>query len=184
MNQFTKQKTFLVCPSCGDDSNSIDHLLTDESKSRLPFRTEWCCKNEKCGKYLEFEIGVNRQVNYLRVSEKPPVKTVYDVLVLPPQKDPVYFVLKTKDYGFSKSETEFRNQHYFYEQHTCPTNWTKYINAIIIKDDDDPHGLFQFVSRKTEDEVCSVINVDSDGDLNNGAGLEFMNSFLPTRNSN
>lgn len=37
-------------------------------------------------------------------------------------------------------------QRYFYNQHTCPTNWIGEIVEIIFKGDRDPHGVFEFVS--------------------------------------
>ena len=33
---------------------------------------------------------------------------------------------------------------YFYEEHTCPTNWLR-IPMISVAGNHDPHGLFEFV---------------------------------------
>lgn len=37
------------------------------------------------------------------------------------------------------------NDRYFYEQHSCPTNWFENIVAVIENDDDDPHGFLKFI---------------------------------------
>ena len=47
--------------------------------------------------------------------------------------------------GLSQEEYE-SNEKYFYDEHTCPTNWTSQIAEIIFEGDHDPHGVFQFVS--------------------------------------
>lgn len=180
MNQFTKQKTFIVCPTCGEATNGIDHLFLPENNVTFPFKSGWYCNNDKCGHHFEFEIGADKQVSWVKkLEDKSPIRTVYDLLVLPPQKNPVYLVLKTKDYGSSRSEEEFRDRHYFYEEHTCPTNWTEKIESIISEGDDDPHGLFQFVLRQTKEEVEAVDAVDEEGYLHNGGGLKFMDAFFP-----
>ena len=34
---------------------------------------------------------------------------------------------------------------YYYNEHTCPTNFARCFEAIVHKGDFDPHGVFQFV---------------------------------------
>lgn len=57
--------------------------------------------------------------------------------------------LNTWKYAHSQDYTEedFReNSRYFYNEHTCPTNWTSQIEEIEFQGDHDPHGVFEFVS--------------------------------------
>lgn len=65
------------------------------------------------------------------------------LLRLDPQEHPVYFVVET--YG-DPPATEDDREHlmYFYEEHSCPTNYIR-CEAIISKNDTDPHGLFTYV---------------------------------------
>jgi hypothetical protein len=60
-----------------------------------------------------------------------------DLLRLP-ATPPVYFVVKGCRLVDSPDRT------YFYEEHSCPTNYVQ-CEAIICDGDDDPHGVFEFV---------------------------------------
>ncbi len=56
---------------------------------------------------------------------------------------PLYFVVE----GVAVfDDTEKMNSHheYFYEEHTCPTNFIR-IPLISVDGDHDPHGVFRFV---------------------------------------
>ena len=38
------------------------------------------------------------------------------------------------------------NDAYFYNEHTCPTNYMDCVEAIIYEKDADPHGVFEWVA--------------------------------------
>lgn len=61
---------------------------------------------------------------------------------------PVFFVLE-KDYSsrnLSECDADYQEQQrYFYEEHSCPTNWINNIVAVIENGDDDPHGFLEYV---------------------------------------
>lgn len=57
----------------------------------------------------------------------------------------VFFVLKQKKYPFQEGSTP-ENFRYYYEEHSCPTNWFHDIVAVIEGGDADPHGFLKFVA--------------------------------------
>lgn len=176
VKSFTKTKTYIVCPHCGAAENTIQHLL-DDKNVKFPYTQSWYCHNDECMRHFSFTIGADRQVSSVEKTDKPPYEVVYDLLVLPPQKEPVYLILKTKNYN--PGHPDFRERHYWYEEHTCPTNWTRDIESIISEGDSDPHGLFQFLLRQTKEEVIAAGAADEDGDIDNDAGLIFLDAFYP-----
>jgi len=51
--------------------------------------------------------------------------------------------------GVMVGQTSETASEYFYNEHTCPTNFLRHVIRIIdAEGDDDPHGIFQFVSEK------------------------------------
>jgi hypothetical protein len=57
---------------------------------------------------------------------------------------PIYFVVEgLSEWPLSLDEMN-QHQKYFYEQHTCPTNFIR-IPLIAVDGDVDPHGIFEFV---------------------------------------
>lgn len=67
------------------------------------------------------------------------------LLRLPPQDRPVYFAVSSRRYEPTYDDAHHR---YFYEEHTCPTNWLRDVFAIQAGSDSDPHGLFEFVAAR------------------------------------
>jgi hypothetical protein len=65
------------------------------------------------------------------------------LLKVDPASHPLYFVTLRRRYGAPNKDSD----HYFYEEHTCPTNWTDEIVAVIANGDEDPHGFAKFVKR-------------------------------------
>ena len=49
------------------------------------------------------------------------------------------------------------NDAYFYNEHTCPTNYMQDVEAVIYEKDADPHGVFEWVATidKPEDWDCA-----------------------------
>jgi hypothetical protein len=62
---------------------------------------------------------------------------------------PVFFVMDHGRYHpFGTPDTDEKNQHhqrYFFEEHSCPTNWLKECVMVIKDGDCDPHGFLSFV---------------------------------------
>ena len=49
-------------------------------------------------------------------------------------------------------EEESELAEFYYEEHSCPTNWLK-PEMVYHDGDSDPHGLIEFVSRKDADAL-------------------------------
>lgn len=129
--QITKQ--YIVCPHCNQNSgHSVDHI------QRGGHFGEWYCN--ECGHSYK---GCRNEHGQIELTLSDSVKTnTYDLVVLPPQDKPIYFVLK----GMSFNDGHYDDgKEYFYEEHSCPTNWLKHMVTMIIENDDDPHGLIEFV---------------------------------------
>lgn len=138
-----RTKTYAVCPSCKEDAGTVDHLLGQEVK------TSWYC--DHCGQQYQLEFFKDGRV--LISLDKGKKITTYDVLVLEPQAKPLYFIVEGM--RFEPGDDDPR---YFYEEHSCPTNWLR--PEMVYHDGDaDPHGVIKFVARRDAsafppDESC------------------------------
>jgi len=78
----------------------------------------------------EMHKGMVRTLELLKIDEK--------------EIGPIYFVLE----GCARfeSDAELQDHHqYFYEEHTCPTNFIHGVVGIFHDGDRDPHGVFDHV---------------------------------------
>ncbi len=57
---------------------------------------------------------------------------------------PVYFVVEGLSSWPEEISAMCESARYFYEEHTCPTNFIR-IPLISLAGDTDPHGVFEFV---------------------------------------
>lgn len=78
-----------------------------------------------------------------------PKVPIFMLLELPPQKSSIFLVVDAFDYSHNRDKgigtTEFEeNQRYYYEEHTCPTNFIG-AQLISIEGDQDRHGLFNYI---------------------------------------
>lgn len=74
----------------------------------------------------------------------------YDLLVLPPQDKPVYFIVERDDDPRYNQDDASRK--FLYEMHSCPTNWLKPI-YMFHDGDPDPHGVIRYVANKKSSEL-------------------------------
>jgi len=79
----------------------------------------------------------------------------YDLLVLPPQDKPVYFIVERDD-DPAYNETDEQRK-FLYESHSCPTNWLQPV-YMVHDGNNDPHGLIRYMANRKE----SVLPPDSD----------------------
>jgi hypothetical protein len=68
------------------------------------------------------------------------------LLELPPQKESVFFTVKSLRFD-EPTITDEGEEHrrYFYESHMCPTNWFRDVVEVTVGGKDDPHGIVRFV---------------------------------------
>lgn len=146
----------IECPFCGGQSSfDITHLKAGNSFG------PWYC--EECGSSIAGTIQSDGSVD---VEPRKGTKTkTLDLLCLPPQDHPVYFVVSGINISSVDSDTG-DGKEYFYEEHACPRNWIDDVIEIISDGDNDPHGLFDFVasipdtgtdsSSTTTEEWCAL----------------------------
>lgn len=144
MSIVSRTKTYAVCPSCGEDAGCIDRLIGTTTE------TLWYC--DACGQRYRLEFTANGNVEITSTTDRK--VTTVDVLVLPPQAHPVYFVVKGmrfegRDKGaFDESESK----QFYYEEHSCPVNWL-HPEMVYCDGDSDPHGLIQYVAHVDESSL-------------------------------
>lgn len=73
----------------------------------------------------------------------------------------LYVVLDQETYSVGK---DFESLRYWYEEHTCPTNFLRDVALFIDENrpgqfEDDPHGIFEFVGWCTEEEGLKVFDL-------------------------
>lgn len=142
MATVTRTKTYAVCPACEKDAGAIDHLLGQTLSTR------WYCPS--CGQSYSLTFSADGAVEIaLAVGRKV---TTVDVLVLNPQEKPVYFVVEGMRFeGEGHDDSDNEHKRFFYEEHSCPTNWLK-PTMLYFDGDDDPHGLIKFLATRDDSD--------------------------------
>jgi len=131
------KKLFWPCPGCDYGEFQFDHLSVGQ-------QVHWCCD------------GCNKQIKGVRLG-----RYSFDAVLTGWENLPMTFTLRSRTeppievkvngwkYEHSKNDTPeeyFDDQEYFYNTHTCPTNWLRDVEQISVGKDTDPHGLFHLVS--------------------------------------
>jgi hypothetical protein len=134
-------KVFLRCPACTEGEFNVCHIVAGQEFG------PWCC--EKCGTYIQgkregatFDVKVIDDLKRERITVTLQSKT----------EPPITLKLNSWQYlppANAKPltpEAAWDNARYFYNCHTCPTNYMRDVAEIICNGDPDPHGVFEFVS--------------------------------------
>jgi hypothetical protein len=135
-----KQQRYLDCPHCGGSKFVVEHLFDDLNDKSFKGKREagpWGCKS--CGGYFNLTVFADGTLDITLETQKSVPITV--LLEIPPQKESIFLKVASETYG--RPVTDDHNR-YFYEEHTCPINWTRCVTEIKIGDDDDPHGLAKY----------------------------------------
>jgi ribosomal protein S27AE len=132
-----KTQLHIPCPSCTEGGWRADHLT-------VGFKTTWHC--DKCQSEADIERVSESDFNVTPTGRKatPVVVTLQSVTI-----PKIVLKLNTWKCSFSQGDSPEdyeSHQRYFYDEHICPTNWTREIVEIIFDGDHDPHGVFEFVS--------------------------------------
>lgn len=132
-----KVKHFAECPHCGEGEFAVDHLWEPGSIGRE--RGPWYC--DECGRGALLKAIAPGIVDVSKSDASMP--RTLNLLSIPPRDHPVYLVV----HGVRSSDDPGNDggTAYFYNEHTCPTNWTDQIEAVIEDGDPDPHGVAQFI---------------------------------------
>lgn len=164
----TETKVYVDCPSCNRRAGRIDHLFDRLTNNQSVSFGDWYCDN--CGCAYSGVLHTENTVE-LKISEGKQRTGTYDLLVIKPRSHPLYIVVKSNLYDWDRTG---EGKAYWYDEHTCPTNWTRDIKALICREDPDPHGVAEFVTFVNANDVP----------LAHGCGdeLDFVGAFPEVRN--
>lgn len=173
-------KRYAICPHCGKDSGKqIDHLYQYMEQGKPVDYKNWDC--EECGLPMtvreeagELVIGKDTNPRSSRM-----IKTWDLVEVITKDGKRLRLLLNQKRWekqgepGVGEPECPQEvedHKSYWYNEGTCPTNWTSGIEAVIEENDEDPHGAFQFVASVDQDKAIykpkeARSNLDDDEEL-------------------
>lgn len=139
-------KDFAVCPWCGHQTNSsVSHLYG----YRMPVKAgSWYC--DKCRKPYDILVKAPGDVEITKAAHSDNRRFIPGLSLLRrgEGEDAVYFVMKKDRYETNDGDTPEEAQdreRFFYEEHSCPTNWLRNCVAVIEGADADPHGFLTFV---------------------------------------
>lgn len=144
----------IPCPNGCRHEWTVDHLFV-APLAVLPGQTHrkvgpWSC--HVCGE--SWDLFYDSDTVMLERTDRPAYRREFVLLELPPQYQPVRFKLAVWNYDPTLPREERTDRAtYFYEEHTCPTNWMREVVEISVGENSDPHGLFRFVG-----------NYDADGE--------------------
>lgn len=161
---------YFTCPGCDDPK---EHTFTGLVERLGPKITDkqtagpWTC--ETCQSKLFVEVYRQNDGGIGLTVEKRPIPTEEQMthgLVLlrstnADGKDPIYLIVH--DSYVNKFTTAESSKDYWYNEHTCPTNWTRNVVGMMNKcaiimhrEDTDPHGVFEYVKHYNEEEIRQI----------------------------
>ena len=192
-----KTNYFFSCPACNSDEHySIDHLF--KSVGEAPGSTytfgPWTCKrcqHQIKGTLTRVEFGkISLTTELTPIPEKD--RIVEGLALLRSTnaggQDPFYVIVHDTYVHAVHGEQETSQKAYYYDEHTCPTNWSRHavalvqgVNVFVQKEDTDPHGLFEYVEHLTRPEIDKIL-IENHGlvleDLNDVGG-EHIEALFP-----
>lgn len=117
---------YVLCPCCNSKLGSINHLVEGTYA--------WYC--DACGNRIKFKMHQGCVVDSHKTGET---------------KEKTLVFLKRGGIGLIVEGMSFNsenNDEYFYNEHTCPTNYLSCVVAIVDLEhgDPDPHGIFEYVT--------------------------------------
>jgi hypothetical protein len=127
----------LICPACGEAQWSWGHLPAGASWG------PWYCN----GCNASFRGQATDDGGTTIEPSSGPTETRVPIWVLLRARtwdgEPIYLIIHGHRYVDEAAASA--SSAYFYNEHTCPTNYLG-VEAVIAHGDDDPHGVFEFVA--------------------------------------
>lgn len=149
----TKTTTHIVCPDCGKPDADIDFAKGKEIEAL------WFCGN--CGA----QYGVKSTKDGKFYTHRTTARTDPSIVIL--RNGRIVLVLKGMKFNGHASGSP-NNDDYFYNEHTCPTNYMKNVKAVIElpnkeqrQADTDPHGVFKYVATLPWDDALDRCDNDA-----------------------
>lgn len=150
---FTERKYFIRCQNCTfPERHYVDHLMSEATEEAPRSFGPWVCRG--CNFMLNGRVAVVGDDVIVEAESVPNTRSTRHAtgLVLlrsdhSASQEPIYLVVKDRYVEVDvPMEEAAEHRRYWYNEHTCLTNWTDKIIAVIMGGDDDPHGAFQYVS--------------------------------------
>jgi hypothetical protein len=139
-----KTRRYFACPAGCDHEFSVEHLFSGAIAAAAGATRQagpWYC--DACGQAWSLTYDATTIVDVEPAHRGCGRKRKQWVtLELPPQTRPVRF--KVLGMRFQEAIDEDSDR-YFYEEHTCPTNWMRNVTEVEFEGDTDPHGLWHLV---------------------------------------
>ena len=133
---FIDQTKYIFCLACGQGRSAVSHL-------QVGAETAWYC--DECGVRFSVRVISADQVETIPSLTERKVKT----LVTLRSDAPVTLIVEGMRLENDSKPDDWENDSFFYDEHTCPTNYLTEVVKVIAEDgDEDPHGIFAYV--KTE----------------------------------
>jgi hypothetical protein len=173
----SETRFFFTCPVCDDDEeHQVDHLFgrLPNDGSSTTFGPWYCRKcQHRFNGTLKREPDTSVSLK-LEIEELPEDEHRVEGYVLLRSSnsegdDPIYIIAHDNYLGKHRGadrdgmSSESRKE-YWYDEHTCPTKWTRNIVALIrntalfvYQEDTDPHGVFHYVKHYTRDEITEIL---------------------------
>ena len=131
---FQKPERYIRCPACGKSEHQVSHLAPGT-------QTSWYC--DDCGVRFDVRVISPESVD----CEVRPGESKEKRLVTLRSSGPVTLLVEGMVLLPADADDEESSQRYFYDDHTCPTNYLPSVVKVIdAEGDEDPHGVFAFVS--------------------------------------
>lgn len=158
MKAKTVTREYILCPNCGKSEHQVDQVEIGRTFG------PWYCDEDDCGRSwtgvrtsdgaeLTF-VETNKRTVFieLRYCDDPKLKIVVSGMEFLNS-----ITLPGAVGGGTTDPIVYPDHHeYYYNEHTCPTNYLG-VEEVRYGDDYDPHGVFEFVRVLTEEERQQVI---------------------------
>ena len=147
----TTNVVYIDCPHCGaikeDGPGVVSHLFGGDTTFG-----PWHCR--ECGKGIK---GTVKGETVLIEKVRNTIDKSFVLLRLDPQPQSIFFIVKGMIHNKEINDSGSR---YFYNEGTCPTNYMQDVQKIIVGQDDDPHGLCEFIKMiPAGDRDIDIMNV-------------------------
>ncbi len=131
------------CPAGCEHKFRVDYLDID-GPARLT-AGPWYC--DECGAAFDIVYGKG-EVDFVATDKRTEHQAI--LLKIPAFKPgPIYFLVRGMKFfpNDESADEPYDDRHrYFYEEHTCPTNWLSDVSVMSYGGDADPHGVAEFVA--------------------------------------
>lgn len=161
----TETRQYFTCTACGDKARRkfyVDHLIAQAAadNTNISFGP-WDCT--RCGIGYAGVVSPEGELIVDAVRKGTGFRDCFVLLryAASTRNDPLHVILQTShasdDLAMEAVEPGSSSIGYYYDEHTCPTNWTREIHTIVAGQDSDPHGVFEFVAAMDFEDVLKAL---------------------------